>query len=347
MATSRRGAKKNYSMQDVANLAGVSRTTVSFVINNVVEGNIPPETQQRVWDAVAQLGYRPNAVARNLRSQRTQTLGFISDDIATSPFAGQMIQGAQDCALENDKLLLLINAGYSASLQSKAAVALVERQVEGILYASMYHRQIELPEPAREVPVVLLDCFSSDGFLSSVVPDEVRGGFDAIEHLIANGHKRIGMLNNVDDIPAASGRLEGYKKALQTHLIPFDSALVVAGASDPGGGYECAMNLLQQSDRPTALFCFNDRMALGAYQAAADRNLAIPRDLSIVGFDNQETLAPWLRPALTTMQLPHYEMGRFAVEELLRQISSPDISSTHSVHRRVYCPLVVRESVSS
>lgn len=332
-------------MNDVAKVAGVSRTTVSFVINNVPNANIPAETQQRVWDAVADLNYRPNAIARNLRSQRTHTIGFISDEIATTPYAGLMIQGAQDCAWEQNKLILLVNTGGKQGMKADAAEALLERQVEGIIYASMYHREVNPPKSVFEVPTVLLDCFVSDRSLPSVVPDEVAGGAAAAAFLIQRGHRRLGMINNVDQIPATVGRELGFRQFFKERLPQSDEPLLATGLSDPAGGYQAAMRLLQRPDRPTAIFCFNDRMAMGAYQAAADLALAIPSDVAILGFDNQETIAPWLRPALTTMQLPHYAMGRWAAEHLLGLANSPARSAGAPIQHKLACPLVQRSSV--
>ena len=165
--------KKRPSMQDVATLAGVSRTTASFVINNVDGSGIPEETRRRVWDAVKQLGYRPNAIARGLRSAKTSTIGFISDEVATSPFAGEIIHGAQDRAWEDEMLLLLVNTGGNQAMKRVAVETLLQRQVEGIVYATMYHREVHPPEGVRQVPTVLLDCYVADASLPSVVPDEV------------------------------------------------------------------------------------------------------------------------------------------------------------------------------
>ncbi len=329
-------------MQDVADRAGVSRTTVSFVINQVVDGAIPAETQQRVWDAVAALGYRPNAAARNLRMQRTHTIGFISDHIATTPFAGQMIQGAQDFAWEHGKLILLINTGGRQNMKADAAEALLERQVEGVLYASMYHREVTPPASLREVPTVLLDSYVADRSLPSVVPDEVNGGRAAVEHLIARGHSRIGMITNVDPIPATMGREKGFRAAMHHHMLPVDESLICAVQSDQAGGYSGGMQLLQRPKRPSAVFCFNDRVAMGLYQAAAELGLHIPAGLAIVGFDNQEVIAPSLRPALTTMQLPHYAMGRWAAEHLLQLIGTG--VKDNPVQQMLECPLIERSS---
>lgn len=336
---------RSTSMNDVANLAGVSRTTVSFVINDVPNSNIPAETQQRVWDAVNELGYRPNAIARNLRSQRTHTIGLISDSIATTPYAGMMIQGAQEYAWGLGKLLLLVNTGGDPRVERDAVETLLERQVEGILYASMYHRRVSPPRSVYEVPTVLVDCFVEDASLPSVVPDEVGGGRQATELLIRKGHRRIAMLNNQDPIPATVGRRRGYENALHAADLPVDESLILAGPGNQPGGYAMTMQVLARADRPTALFCFNDRVAMGAYQAASDLGLRIPDDLSIVGFDNQETIAAWVRPALTTMQLPHHAMGTWAAAHLMQIGTRHAQAKSDPVQQTLECPLVERASV--
>ncbi len=158
----KRAKSNNPSMHDVARLAGVSQTTVSFVVNSVASANIPEETQARVWAAIKELGYRPNAMARSLRSQRSHTIGFLSDEIATTPDAGKIIQGAQDAAWAGDKMLLVINTGSHADIENAAVEMLLERQVEGIVYATMYHRPVTPPPALSQVPVVLLNCYVED-----------------------------------------------------------------------------------------------------------------------------------------------------------------------------------------
>ena len=338
-------SKKRPSMQDVAHRAGVSRTTASFVINNVNGAGIPEETRQRVWDAVKELGYRPNAIARGLRSAKTSTIGFISDEVATSPFAGEIIRGAQDRAWEDEMLLLLVNTGGNQAMKRAAVETLLQRQVEGIVYATMYHREVHPPESVRHVPTVLLDCFVADASLPSVVPDEVDGGRRATELLLARGHRRIGFINNFDPVPATLARLEGYKQALAAQGLPFDDRLVVEGESLARGGHDCALELMQRPERPTALFCFNDRMAMGAYDALRKLGLSIPNDVAVVGFDNQEIIAAQLYPALTTMELPHYQMGQWAFGELLRLIAHGEPADAPPVQHQIACPLIERDSV--
>src|SRR5262249_21741769 len=192
--------------------------------------------------------------ARSLRSQRSHMFGFLSDEVATTPYAGKIIQGAQDAAWDSKKMLLIVNTDRRTDIESAAIEMLLERQVAGIIYATMFHRQVAPPLALSHVPVVLLDCFVEDRSLPSVVPDEVRGGRAATEVLIQKGHRRIGFLNNIDPIPASFGRFVGYKQALADYAIAFDEALVETGESTARGGYDAALVLIHRS-APTALFC--------------------------------------------------------------------------------------------
>ncbi len=333
---------RRVSMQDVAKLAGVSQTTVSFVLNCISDASIPQETQDRVRAAVEQLGYRPNAMARSLRSQRSQTIGFISDQVATTPYAGRMVQGAQDVAWTKGKLLLLVNTSSNDELQRAAIQTMLERQVEGIIYATMYHRPVTPPLFLKEVPTVLLDCFAPDHSYPSVVPDEVQGGRTATIALLKKGHRRIGFINNVDPIPATSGRLAGYKQALEEYAVAFDPSLACSQTPDSGGGYRGAMQLMQRADRPSALFCFNDMMAMGVYDALRKLNLRIPEDVGVVSFDNHELIAAPLYPPLSSMELPHSQMGAWAADHLIEMASRPN--NRKPIQHKIECRLVERSS---
>ena len=334
------------SMKDVAKQAGVSQTTVSFVINQVENANIPVETQERIFAAIDKLGYRPNAMARQLRSNRTQTFGFISDVVATTPFAGRIIQGAQDAAWAQGYLLLVVNTSGDEAVTEAAVETLLERRVDGILYATMYHRAVTPPAAVHETPTVLLDCFVEDRSLPSVVPDEIRGGYDATAALLRKGHTRIGLVNNLDVVPAMSDRQEGYRQALAAAGIAYDEQLVSYYPSEPLGGYTGAEQLLQLAQPPTALFCFNDRMALGVYRYAQQHGLRIPGDLAVIGFDNQDMIAPYLEPPLTTMELPHYVMGQWAVAHLLQLIEQTGGQNNYPpVQQLCECPLIERSSI--
>ncbi len=332
------------TLRDLASRTGLSVTTVSQVLTDAPGKRIAEATRERVRAAAVELSYRPNRVAQGLRLNRTQTLGFVSDWIGTSPNAGLTVLGAQESAAERGYLLLLMTSGKDAELEDREIRALHERQVDGIIYATEYHRVVSPPPGLGMSFAVLADCTSADKRLSSVVPDEEAGALTAIREFVAHGHERIGFVNNPDDIPAAHGRLKGYRRGLRESGIRFRPELVVYDDQGPGGGYHGAGALLDLPNPPTALFCFNDRMAMGAYQAAAGRNLAIPGDVSVIGFDNQELIADGLRPGLTTVQLPHYAMGQWAVATLLNLI---EFGGTHAPqHLSLPCPLVRRSSVA-
>jgi LacI family transcriptional regulator len=334
---------KRISIKDVAQRAGVSVTTVSHVLNDAPGKRISDETRARVRQVAEELSYRPNGMARSLRLQRSHILAMVSDQIATTPHAGQIILGAQESASKRGWLLMLVNSSGDRETERAEIRALQQRQVDGFLYATMFHRVVDVPAELGDSPVTLLDARCDDPRIPSVAPDEIQGGQAATQLLLDHGHRVIGLINNVDDIPATQGRLEGYLRALREAGIAPDDDLVVPGRSDASGGYVAGRALLDRTPRPTAIFCFNDRMAMGLYQAAAERGLRIPEDLSVVGFDNQELIADGLRPGLTTVALPHYEMGAWAVETLIRRIEDPEAPSEQVLLR---CPVVERGSVA-
>ena len=235
------------------------------------------ETRERVWAAVEELGWRPNAMARSLSLQRSHTIGLISDEVATSPHAGKIIQGAQDAAWDDSKMLLVINTGGKPAIESAALEMMLERRVEGIIYATMYHHAVTPPPELAYVPTVLLDCFVDDRSLPSVVPDEVQGGRTAAELLLARGHRRIGFINDVGPnsgivraarrLPAGAGVVwRAFRRDTGTQWSKYRF----------GRATGVRWSLLQLPQRPTALFCFNDSMAMGVYEAARKLGLRIP-----------------------------------------------------------------------
>jgi LacI family transcriptional regulator len=335
--------RKKPSMYDVARAAGVSQTTVSLVVNDVPNVNIPPVTRDRIWAVVHQLGWRPNALARGLSQRRSQTIGLISDEIATSPHGGKMIQGMQDAAWAQTRMLLLTNTSDNPDIERAALEMLLQQQVESLLYAAMYHRPVTPPAALSTVPTILVNCYVPDRSLPSVVPDEIQAGYTATQLLLRHGHRRIAFINSIDPIPAASGRLTGYQHALASYDVGFDPALVCRGRSGLAPvGYRCLRVLVALPERPTAVFCFNDSVAMGAYEAVKQLGLSIPNDVAIVGFDNHELIAAELNPPLTTMELPHYAMGQWAVEYVLAE---PDgAAQAAPVQHTIECRLVERAS---
>jgi LacI family transcriptional regulator len=341
---------KSVGIKDVAAAAGVSVTTVSHVLNDVVYARVGAETRERVHEAAQRLGYGPNRLAQALRTQRSGMIGFISEDIATTPHAGRIILGADEAAKARGYNLMIINTSGSASLESRQAdvEALLERRVDGILYATMYHRNVELPTNLGSVPSVLVDSVATGGNITAVVPDEEGGARAAVGALLEAGHTRVGFINNTDDVPATRQRLQAFRATLTEAGLDGDAAPVESEVSEVQGGYEAARRILAREDSPTGLFCYNDRMAMGAYRAAAELGLTIPDDLSVVGFDDQELIAANLHPGLTTVALPHHEMGAWATEHLIDAVEGKTDLTLMALHPTILsCPLVRRDSIAA
>lgn len=334
-------------IKDVAAAAGVSSTTVSHVLNDVDGVRVAEDTRIRVRETADRLGYSPSRVARSLRLQRTHTVGLLGDQVAVTPFAGEIILGAQKVAVERHVNLVLFDTGGDPRVEDDAITALHDFQVDGVLYARMYHQHVRLPPGLADLPTVLLDAWSPDGGHLGVVPDETGGARAAIDELLTFGHTRIGYLDNADDIPATRGRMRGYRESLAAAGLAFDPTLVAVEESVSAGGYRAARALLSRPDRPTALFCFNDRMAMGAYRAAAEAGLGVPQDLSVVSFDNQVLIAEGLYPPLTSVALPHREMGRWAATALLDLVDGVTVPPARNQGPTVLaCPLVRRNSIA-
>jgi LacI family transcriptional regulator len=336
---------KKPTISDIAKRAGVSPATVSRVLNNF--DYISEDKRQAVLDVMAELDYRPSFTARHMRTQRSKLIGFVTDEVATTPYAGDIIKGAEEAAWENGYILMVISAGEYQERARDAVAALLEREVEGIIYAAMYHRAVSLPDNIFDTPTVLANCFHDKRQMASVVPDEIQGGYDATCALLEAGYQRIAFINvnNLNPgIPASHGRLEGYKQALQQYGIAFNQELVRFGTGTPSDGYNYGMELLGLDNPPTAIFCGNDRTAMGTYDALRELGLRVCDDIAIVGFDNLEVIAAALHPSLSTMQLPHYEMGKWAVEYLLNSDAN-DMNEGQAVQHKISCPYIERQSL--
>jgi DNA-binding LacI/PurR family transcriptional regulator len=327
---------KRVGIKDVAREAGVSAATVSLVLNDRAAARIPASTQDRVRRVAEDIGYRPNSLARSLRTRRTHTIGIISDRIATTPYAVRMVEAAQQVAREQGHLLFLVDTAGDAGIEEEAIATLLNHQVDGLVYACMWHRPVDVP-PSLPAGSVILDGRPLQSGYPAVVPDDRGGARGAVQALVDAGHRRIAYVDILEDpAPLASDlRHQGYLDVLAAHGLEADPALHVRGPSDAAS----RVLELPEDRRPTALFCFNDRIAMGAYAAARHHGLEIPTDLSVVGFDDQQLIAAELDPPLTTVALPHHEMGRWAVEVLLGVREEGDGVAL------MPCPLIRRDSV--
>jgi LacI family transcriptional regulator len=317
-------------LADVAKVAGVSPTTASLVLSGRTrELRISRDVEQRVVRAAADLQYRPNIVSVGLRTGTTRTIGFVSDTVATSRLAGDMIKGALEAARERGVMLFIGETEGAADLESGLLQAMHDRQVDGIILAAMYTRTIKVPKGLATGPAVLLNALPGQPSpLPSVLPDEVEAGRSAARVLLEAGHREdihlIGAGPDAHNVPAgtvaAVERLIGIREALGTAGVKIASGQV-CDDWQPGYGLAATRTLLE-SERPRALICFNDRLAFGAYQALDDFGLKVPADVSVVSFDDHP-IASWMRPKLTTVALPHYELGREAVDVLFAEMSRP------------------------
>ena len=335
------------TLKDVAEAAGVSSATASLVLNGRADGRVSADLVVRVEEASARLNYRPNLVARSLRTQESKTIGIISNDVATTPFAGAMLSGAQEVAWRNGWLLLLVNSNGDAAMEKAAVRSLIQRNVDGFIYAAMFHQEIETPDYLNEQKVILLDCVDSAKKFDSVVPNEYQGATDAVQYLVDQGHKRIAHISTSENVIASRKRLKAFKDVLKANNLDFNPDYVVKVAdSNSIDGYAGTQKLLALKELPTAIFCYTDRIAMGAYEAITEAGLSVPKDISVVGFDNQLNIADALRPPLTTVQLPHFEMGAWAVTRLLEAIDPENSEPLKQMGQVIACPLVVRDSVA-
>ena len=259
------------------------------------------------------------------------------------------VDGARDAAWEYDCLVSVIVTRSNADQEAAAIAALrANPMLLGIVYSTIFTREVTLPAVLTddaELPVVLLNCHDERHRLPTIVPGEIGGGHAATEHLIAMGHTRIGFINGEPWMEAAKDRLKGYRRALATADLPFDPALVRDGDWMSGTGFEATLSLMREARPPTAIFCANDLMALGAMEALAQLGLKVPEDVSLMGYDDQE-ISRHTHPPLTTMVLPNYEMGRAAVEALLAAADLPPPQRAARRHLiKIDCPLVARQTV--
>jgi LacI family transcriptional regulator len=349
-----KAGSRNVGIKDVARAAGVSASTVSHVLNNAPYARISPETRTRVKAAAEQLDYDPNRLAQALRSRRSRVLGLVFEDIANAPDAGRIIQGAEHAARARG-YTVMVTAGSATTSPATTGPGfreadvepLLARQVDGILYAGTAHHGFAAPANLGAVPAVLLDTVNNDEGLASVAPDLYAAARTAVEILLRAGHARIGFLNSTESSPSTDALLCGFRDALTQAGVDGGTAPVEAASPDAQGGYEAARRILTGGNPPSGLFCCNDKMAMGAYRAASELGLSIPADLSVVGFGNQEAMASSLHPGLTTLALPHYEMGAWAAGHLIDAVegtSRPSASTAEPV--LLACTPVLRASVT-
>ncbi len=325
---------------DVARLAGVSTATVSRVINT--PDSVREKTREKVLQAMEKCNYKYNALARGFVTKRSNTIGLIVPTISNSVFAESTL-GVQEYADQKNIRVILGNSYYKYSQEENLVKVLRESQVDGLIITTTNLKGDILKSLVDEnFPFVLLFSTVKNGPFSAVGIDNYRGGYLATEHLISLGHKRICMVaGNFSMTDRSFHRWHGYKKCLKDKGVPYDKDLLVQTDYSLVGGRDSIKKLLSLPSPPTAVFCSNDYIALGAIKGAREMGLSLPEDLSIVGFDDMQT-ASYMVPALTTIRQPAFEMGRRAAELLLQMIEK----QSKPVQDMMDTTLVVRESTS-
>ena len=314
---------KRVTLADVARKAGLSVSAASMILNGRPDTRLSQDAHDRVHAAAAELGYRPNVAARGLKTDKTHTFAFVSDVVATTRFASGLIKGALTAAEAAGHVMMVLETGGDPKRETEAIGAALDRQVDGIVFATMRARELFLPEIRIETPVVMLNATNAR-FPHAVLPDEYGGGRAAVHVLTDAGFRDgIALLGQSDAkekglfrSATVAQRVAGIRDTMAELGLDFVSETSV-WLWEPDEGYQATKRLLRQKNRPKAIVAMNDRLAFGAYQAANEANVRIPDDLSIVSFDNDE-LAAYLRPGLTTIALPHEAMGARAVELILQ-----------------------------
>ena len=311
-------ASSKVTLSDVAARAGVSTTTASYILNGrSAQMRISPDTERRVRQAVADLGYRPNISARNLRTATTHTFGVISDFVASGQYASKMLTGASAAARASGHLLVIGESEGDPDVERRLIEEMLDRRVDGIVYVRLVHSEVTVPPALAHARAVLLNCVDRASPLKAVLPDELQGGRSAADVLLDAGvADRVYVVGEDPNPVALAGplRLAGVRQRL--HEAGRDLAGVVSCDWTVEAAHDAVHLWLMSGVQPSALVCLNDRVAMGTYQALTTNNLDVPHDVAVVSFDGSE-LASWLRPPVTSVALPFAALGAHSIGLLL------------------------------
>jgi len=336
--------KKQATSQDVADLAGVSRTTVSFVLNNVPGMKISEETRQRVLEAARRLDYYPASAARTLASGKTHRIGLVlceqRDHLMANAFLPAFLRGVSDLA-HQEGYRVVFQSAEDRTGETAYVGLLREQHVDGLIVSGPRSNDAQLSRLHEEGYPLVLHGHLPDCAIPFVDVDNVGGAHKAVSHLVGLGHRRIGLITNAPlSYTAAQDRLTGYRQALQEAALPLDDELIRYGEFSPQSGRRAMESLLALSSPPSAVFGASDVVALGAMAAARERGMRIPQDVALVGFDDI-FFAAYVSPPLTTVRLPAYGLGWAAGELLIRLTNEDELAETQML---LESELVIRQS---
>jgi DNA-binding LacI/PurR family transcriptional regulator len=334
---------KRVTMKDVALRSGVSKSTVSHVINQT--RFVEDHTKQKVLQAIRDLNYRPSSIARSLVSQRTGTAGLLISDVG-NPFYHDVILGVEEVALANGYSIFLCNTGYDLLRGMKYIHSLVDRLVDGIMFMSS-NMNIDMIQEvhSNSIQSVVLDWGGTHvrEFADTITIDFNVGICEAVQHLVELGHKRIAFAGGPANMWTAEIRKQAFLNATEECKSIIEGVVLPEGNLRIEGGYRAFEELARLTPRPTAVIAANDLTALGVMWAARNAGFKLPEELSIIGLDNID-LASRVTPTLTTIALPRYEIGRLAMKSLLTLIQEPAQPKNNQI---VDSHLIVRESTTT
>ncbi len=311
------------NIQDVAASAQVSIATVSRVLNES-DHKVSKETRKRVLHAIRELDYRPNALARGLLMKKTKTIGIIIPDIS-NPYYAEIVRGMQDMAERNGYDVILQNTDRNQDRIVKSIYLLREKIVDGVIFSGGIIHGYEPLSALKELRERVVVIGRHEVNFPAALVDNIGGASQAIQHLIDQGHKRIGFIGGPENSTTMIDRLKGYESALAQNGCPMDHTLLKWGDLNPESGFEATKHLLEQKNRPSAILAGNDQMAFGAIHAARQLGFKVPKDLAVVGFDDVP-LSAYFEPPLTTVKIPRYRLGEGAMEMLIDLIQKKEFN---------------------
>jgi LacI family transcriptional regulator len=340
-----------YTMRDVARLARVSVATVSAVVNE--KQGVRPVLVKRVQDAMKALDYHPDHVARSLKVRKTTTIGVVIPDFA-SGFFMEVVRGVEDTARVAGYSVLLCNSNDDVSQEQRHLSVLFSRRVDGILLASTDPLSITRRHDRQNVPIVLFDRIAPGHQGPAVVVDNKTAAYEAVKYLISLGHGRIAFIAGRLDLSTGKDRAEGFRKAMDEAHLPVRGDYLKVGDFKPVSGYEAGLELLRLAERPTAIFSSNSQMTVGLLKAMQELGARCPDDISVCGFDDLVpgtegfSFGALLKPELTVIAQPGYDIGRRAAEMLLKLLSDSSADNGHPQEGVVVlkAELCIRNSVA-
>lgn len=334
--------RKRITIKDLARMAGVSVSSVARALNN--RPDVAPETRQRILDLAEEVGYVPNALARDLRTEITRSIGMVVSD-NSNPFFALLIRGVQDEAIERRFNVAFANSDENYQQEVEAIRFLQELRVSGLLLApttdSVDH---VFRYGGKSFPLVLVSRRIENTNVNWIIGDDVHGAYLATKHLLDLGHRDIIFVNGPLHISNAQDRLEGYKRALADFKVDYNTRLVYDGHLNAGDGYNTAQKLIMHC-KPRAIFCYSDFVAIGVIRALTERKLRVPEQVAVVGYDDIE-LARYLPVPLTTIRQSAYKLGRLSAKHLIDIIEGKNTETT-PFHVLISPELIIRQSTGN